>query len=148
MQELLNTQNSKVSSFSQLSSHEQNVLMPLVVGIMSHRNDKEKVFSNIKIRRVLKDFGQDINDMQIRKIVFHIRNNNIIPLLLANNEGYYIGTNIQQVNAWIETQEGKIEAMKLTLQNIKEQMSEKMTALVNGETNDLTGQMSIFDFIS
>jgi capsule polysaccharide export protein KpsE/RkpR len=115
---------------------------------MSHRNDREKVFSNTKIRRVLKDFGQDINDMQIRKIVFHIRNNHIIPLLLANNEGYYIGTNIQQVNSWIETQEGKIEAMKMTLQSIKEQMSEKMTALVNGEANDMTGQMSIFDFIS
>ena len=148
MQDLSNPVSSKVSSFSQLSSHEQNVLLPLVIGIMSHRNDKEKVFSNTKIRRVLKDFGQDINDMQIRKIVFHIRNNHIIPLLLANNEGYYIGTNIQQVNAWIETQEGKIEAMELTLQNIKEQMSEKMTALVNGEANDLTGQMSIFDFIS
>jgi hypothetical protein len=38
--------------------------------------------------------------------------------------------------------------MKMTLKSIKEQMSDKMTALVNGEANDLTGQMSIFDFIS
>jgi len=146
MQELSNDTN-KASSFSQLTSHEHNVLLPLVIGIMSHRSDKEKVFSNNKIRRVLKDFGHDINDMQIRKIVFYIRNNHLISLLLANNDGYYIGTNIQQVNAWIETQEGKIEAMKLTLKSIKEQMNDKMTALINGEANDMTGQMSIFDFI-
>jgi len=138
----------KIASFGVLTNHEEQTLLPLVIGILSHRNQKQKVFSNTRIRKVLKEFGEDIDERQIRALVFHIRNNNLLPLLIANNEGYYIASNIEDVNAWIATQQGKIEAMQLTLSSIKTQMQEQMETLLNGGESHLSGQMSIFDFIS
>lgn len=129
-----------------LSAHEEEIIYPLVVGILSHRA-KEKVFSNTKIRKILLEFGEEITDAQIRKIVFHIRRNNDITLLLANAEGYFIGSSIEEVNDWIETHEGKIETMKSTLTKIREQFADCKHKLKNGEDCGLTGQMSIFDLL-
>ncbi len=129
-----------------LSAHEQEVIYPLVVGILSHRA-KEKVFSNTKIRKILLEFGEEINDAQIRKIVFHIRRNNDISLLLANTEGYFIGSSVEEVNDWIETHTARIEAMKSTLTKIKEQFADCKHKLKIGENCRLTGQMSIFDLL-
>lgn len=129
-----------------LSAHEQEIIYPLVVGILSHRA-KEKVFSNTKIRKILLEFGEEIYDAQIRKIVFHIRRNNDVPLLLANSEGYFIGTNIEEVNEWIETHKGKIEAMKMTLNHIETQLNDCRHKIKNGDNCGLKGQMSIFDIL-
>lgn len=139
---------SKVATFGDLTKHEQETLLPLVLGILSHRNQKQKVFSNTRIRKVLKEFGEDINERQIRALVFHIRNNNLLPLLIANSEGYYVASNIEDVKDWMATQQGKIEAMQLTLSSIQTQMQEQMQFLLNGERSRLSGQMSIFDYIS
>jgi tRNA A-37 threonylcarbamoyl transferase component Bud32 len=122
--------------------------MPLVMQMLSHRNTKQKVFSNTKIRKVLKEFGEDINDSQIRKIVFHIRNNDLINLLIANNEGYFVSYNRADVEKWIQMQAGKISAMESTLFSIKRQLESNVKAMVDGETTEMKGQMSIYDIIS
>ena len=130
----------------ELTTHEKEVLYPLVINMLSHR-DKSKVFPNSKIRKTLEEFGEDINDAQIRKIVFHIRMTGDIPLLIANSEGYYRATNIQEVNKWIKTHIGKIEAMNCTLTNIESQFYD-MKLNLNSEDSTLVGQISIFDVIN
>lgn len=129
-----------------LTAHEEEVLFPLVVKILSHR-PKDKVFSNTKIRKILKEFGEEIADSQIRKIVFNIRHSGTIPLLIANSEGYYTATNIAEVNAWIDTHRGKIQAMQMTLSNIELQFNEYKEKLIAGDSGGLIGQMSIFDLM-
>ena len=130
----------------QLTPHEEKVLYPLVVQILSHRG-KEKVFSNTKIRKILLEFGEEIIESQIRKIVFNIRKNEDVPLLLANSQGYFVGSSIEEVNAWVSTHKGKIEAMKSTLVHIQEQFEKRKDKLKKGEDCGLTGQMSIFDLL-
>lgn len=130
----------------ELTNHERFVIYPLVVQILSHRA-KEKVFSNTKIRKILKEFGEEITDTQIRKIAFNIRKTGDITLLLANNEGYFVASNIEEVNAWIATHKGKIETMKQTLSYIENQFDENLDRLKNGEDCGLVGQVSIFDLI-
>ena len=134
--------------FGELSIHEREVLMPLVIQMLSHRNTKQKVFSNTKIRKVLREFGEDINDSQIRKIVFHIRNNDLIQLLIANNEGYFVSFNRSDVEKWVEMQKGKICAMQSTLTAIERQLESNVKAMVDGEGTEMHGQMSIYDVIS
>ena len=134
--------------FGELSVHEREVLMPLVMQMLSHRNTKQKVFSNTKIRKVLKEFGEDINDSQIRKIVFYVRNNDLINLLIANNEGYFVSYNRADVEKWIQMQEGKISAMQSTLFSVKRQLLNNVKAMVEGEATEMKGQMSIYDIIS
>lgn len=141
-------QNDLKTIFGELSTHEREVLMPLVMQMLSHRNTKQKVFSNTKIRKVLKEFGEDINDSQIRKIVFHIRNNDLINLLIANNEGYFVSYNRADVEKWVQMQEGKISAMQATLFSIKRQLDANVKAMVDGEPTEMKGQMSIYDVIS
>lgn len=130
----------------ELTNHERFVIYPLVVQILSHRG-KEKVFSNTKIRKILNEFGEDPADTQIRKIAFNIRKSGDIPLLLANTEGYFVASNIAEVNAWIDTHMGKIEAMKSTLFSIEQQFSQNLDRLKKGEDCGLVGQVSIFDII-
>lgn len=141
----LNLNNMEKSVWN-LTSHEEEVLYPLVVKILSHR-PKEKVFSNTKIRKILKEFGEDIVDSQIRKIVFNIRHSGVIPLLIANSEGYFVASNIKEVNAWLDTHKGKIEAMQMTLNSIQNQFELRKDKLKGGGDCGLIGQISIFDLL-
>jgi dephospho-CoA kinase len=134
------------TSVWKLTTHEEEVLHPLVVKILSHR-PKDKVFSNKKIRAILEEFGEEIADSQIRKIVFNIRHSGVIPLLIANSEGYYMASNIEEVNAWIDTHRGKIQAMQMTLNNIEFQFEQFKEKLKSGDDCGLIGQMSIFDLL-
>jgi hypothetical protein len=131
--------------FWELTPHEKNVLMPLVVQILQHRETKEKVFSNTKIRNVLKEFGEDITDAQIRKLIFNIRNNDVIDLLIANQDGYFVANNINDIGAWIDRHKGKIASMQQTLKSIENQFDRKKDSLIKGESSSLIGQLSIFD---
>jgi len=137
---------SKMETNWNLTPHEDKVIYPLVIGILSHRG-KEKVFSSTKISKILREFGEEITDAQIRKIVFFIRKRNHIPLLLANHEGYFIASNIEEVNAWIDSHKSKISAMGETLNHIQSQFEENKKLLIAGEDCGLLGQTSIFDFI-
>ena len=134
------------TSVWKLTTHEEEVLYPLVVKILLHR-PKEKVFSNKKIRAILEEFGEEIADSQIRKIVFNIRHSGVIPLLIANSEGYYVASNIEEVNAWIDTHKGKIQAMQMTLNSLELQFEQFKEKLKSGEDCGLIGQMSIFDLL-
>lgn len=136
----------KISDFLDLAPHEKNVLLPLVVQILQHRETKDKVFSNSKIRNVLKEFGEDISDAQIRKLVFNIRNNGIIELLIANQDGYFVANNIEDIRSWINRHKGKMASMQKTLESIESQFERNMENLHNGESG-LIGQLSIFDSV-
>jgi hypothetical protein len=129
-----------------MTAQEEKVLLPLIVNILNHRN-KEKVFSNTKIRNLLLEFGEDkITDSQIRKFIFHIRQRNLVSLLIANGDGYFVASTVGEVREWIAMHEGKIYQMMSTLDSIKEQFESEKDLLKSGESS-LVGQMSIFDYI-
>lgn len=131
---------------AKLTAHERDAILPLVIQILKHRETKQKVFSNTKIRIVLKEFGEEITEPQIKRIVFHIRNNGLVDLLLANSEGYFVAENIKDVEEWMKMQKGKIEAMTQTLANIDKQYRFNIDKLVHGKKSALMGQMTIFMF--
>lgn len=129
-----------------LSEYEEKIILPLVEKMLNHR-DKEKVFSNTEIRNTLIEFGEyKITDADIRKIVYHIRQRGITSLLIANSNGYYKASNIQEVNVWIATHKGKIQKMINTLNAIEKQFEEQKHKLITSESS-LTGQVSIFEYI-
>jgi hypothetical protein len=129
-----------------LTAHEENVILPLVAKILDHR-DKKKVFSNNEIRNTLLELGEEkIHDSQIRKIVWHIRQRGLTTLLIANSDGYYKATNIEEVKTWIATHKGKIEKMLQTLEAIECQFKEQKSKLATNDS-ELTGQVSIFEYI-
>lgn len=128
-----------------MTPDEEYKLLPLVVQILNHR-DKTKVFSNVKIRALLADFGEKIEDVQIRRVVFHIRQRNLIPLLIANSDGYFVATTIQEVQTWVQMHSSKVHSMLASLSAIEAQFENEKSLLLSGESS-LGGQLSIFDYI-
>lgn len=129
-----------------LTEHEESVLLPLILQLLSN-SDNRNIFPNPEICRYLEEQSETIvKDSQIRKLVYNIRQRNLIPILIANGDGYYTGKNIPEIKQWIKTHKGKIEAMISTLESIEDQFIQQMRNL-NYEENGLTGQISIFDII-
>lgn len=129
-----------------LTDTEKNVLLPLAVQLLKDKTNKN-IFTNAEIVRALQPFSEEkIHDSRIRAIVFNIRQQELVPLLIANHEGYYRGTNIQEIKRWIERHKSKITAMQSTLGSIENQFKQQMDNLMNDD-NELNGQLSIFDNI-
>ena len=134
--------------FSKLSKKEKETIIPLLKGLLKHRSGKETVFSNTMLRNVLIEFGFDVADSDIRKYIFYIRNNDVLELLIANQNGYYLANDTTDVKEWIARQEGKMKAMKETLDSIKRQYKESYKKLEKGdESTHLAGQLNIWDSI-
>jgi hypothetical protein len=105
--------------FGKISKKEKETIIPLLKGLLNHRSGKGFVFSNSKLRNVLVEFGFEVSDSDVRKYIFYIRNNDVLELLIANQNGYYMANDTTDVKEWIARQEGKIEAMNLTLSSIR-----------------------------
>lgn len=134
--------------FGKLSKKEKETIIPLLKGLLKHRSGKATVFSNTKLRNVLIEFGFDVSDSDIRKYIFYIRNNDVLELLIANQNGYYLANDTTDVKEWIARQEGKMKAMKETLDSIKRQYKESYKKLEKGdESTYLAGQLNIWDSI-
>jgi|TARA_R110000822_G_scaffold199841_2_gene337502 hypothetical protein len=134
--------------FGKISKKEKETIIPLLKGLLNHRSGKGFVFSNSKLRNVLVEFGFEVSDSDVRKYIFYIRNNDVLELLIANQNGYYMANDTTDVKEWIARQEGKIEAMNLTLSSIRRQYSKSYTKLANGdESVSLRGQLDIFEEI-
>jgi len=130
--------------FSLELTTQENTLVPLVIQMIEHR-DKSKVFSNAEIRKVLKAFGHTVADSTIRRLVNYIRNSGKVELLIANQDGYFVANNIDDIRTWIAMHRGKIKAMGETLNSIETQFDKNMGRLHHGSSG-LMGQLSIFDF--
>ena len=68
----------------ELNEYELSTLLPIVVRGLMTKKGKENAITNKSICKALKEQGLKITDTRLRKIVHHIRANDIIPLLLEN----------------------------------------------------------------
>ena len=128
----------------ELTENEKDALLPMVVRIFNNRPENQKVVSNAKIRSLLNEFGENVSDAQVRKLIFYIRNNNLVELLIAGKDGYFVSDRIGDISSWITRQRGKIFSMQKTLDSIEAQFKRNEGKLKNGSMSD-TNQMSIFD---
>jgi len=104
-----------------LSDYERSILPAFVKGF-STKVGKENAITNKQICEAMKNLGYDVNDARIRKIVNHIRANHLCPVLLASSKGYWVSNDIQEVNDWITSMDGRIEAMIATRDAVKEEL--------------------------
>jgi len=130
------------SSFLILDKREDELLLPLLIKMLNHREGKEKVFSNTKIRQVFLNMGEEVSDLQIRKLVYYIRNKGLIELLIANSEGYYVAEHSQDIEQWLNRQRNKIDAMKHTINAIQSQYEDNVAKIKTGKSK-LYPQMTL-----
>ena len=94
-----------------LTEYEKEVLLPIMIQGFKTKIGKDKVVTNPQICKALKAKGYKISEPRVRKIVFYIRNHNLIPKLIASSKGYWIATNQKEVELWLSSINAKIDAL-------------------------------------
>jgi hypothetical protein len=100
---------------AELDNYEKRVLLPIVIkGLQSHVGEKRAV-KNARIVYALgcRQFGAyKIDEVRVRKLINHIRLNGLIPGLCATSKGYFIAENETELSKFIESLEGRENAIK------------------------------------
>jgi hypothetical protein len=97
-----------------LTEYELNVLLPVMIQGFKTKIGKDKCVTNPEICKALKGKGYKITEPRVRKLVFYIRFNNLIPKLIASSKGYWIATNKEEVENWLSSVNAKIDALEET----------------------------------
>jgi hypothetical protein len=100
----------------ELTQYEKEVLLPLMIAGFNTKVGVERCITNPEICRALKEKGYEISEPRVRKLVFYIRHNNLVPKLIASSKGYWIATDKTEISTWINSLEGRISALQETLE--------------------------------
>ena len=93
-----------------LTEYEQQ-LIPVMRVLFNGRYGKSVAITNAEIIAKLKSKGHKVGAARIRKLINHIRTHNLIPRLMATSAGYYITNDPAELKAFIESLNGRIEAI-------------------------------------
>lgn len=96
-----------------LTDKEKEILVPWFVKGLAAKVGKEKIISNPQIRAGMKSsLGIDVAEVQVRKIVAYIRDNDLLPGLVATQRGYYVTKNPEEVKEYIKSLESREAGFK------------------------------------
>ena len=105
-----------------ISDYEKKRLVPLVAEVLKHRVGFRKAATNKMIREYLElEDGVIISDTVMRRIINYIRRKNLVPCLIATSRGYYVADEAKDMEVYMESLEGRIEAIRTVLTSIMRQ---------------------------
>lgn len=105
----------------ELTTEEMKLIEPFIIGL-SKRAGKENAISNKTIRKGFLDaWKMKISDVRVRKIINHIRRNDLLPLLCSNSKGYYIAKNKDEVNNYLTGLKQRINEQQKVHDHIEKQ---------------------------
>lgn len=105
----------------ELTEYEYKVIMPILIDGLKRKVGKSKAVTNGKICSSLKAKGYKVSEPRIRKIIYFIRQNNAVPMLIASSKGYWVTNDVDEINDWLQSLKSRIEAMQET-KNYAEEM--------------------------
>lgn len=96
--------------------------MPVIVKGLSNKIGKEKTITNKQIIAKMDGIGYEgLTPPRVRKIVNHIRNNDLLLLLCANSNGYFLPKNLEELDNYLDTMSKRINSQVKTFDKLKEQ---------------------------
>ena len=106
-----------------LTPKEREVYMPPIIRGLRGKVGKQKIVTSTQIVDGLyANCNIKISAARVRKIVNHIRNNGIIPCLIATSDGYYIAETKDEMLDYIDSLYGRVEAIEAVALSMKRQM--------------------------
>ena len=106
-----------------LTDQEREVFLPPIIKGLRVKVGKEKAVTNKDIVRGLKaNCDIKIGEARVRKMINYIRNNDIIPCLIATSKGYYIAETKDEMLDYIDSLYGRVEAIEADALSMKRQM--------------------------
>lgn len=97
-----------------LTDYELHTLLPIMIQGFKKKIGVENCVTNPEICKSLKQKGFKISEPRVRKLVFYIRHNNLVPKLIASSKGYWIATNKKEIESWLSSVNAKIDALEET----------------------------------
>ncbi|WP_373248777.1 hypothetical protein [Bacteroides thetaiotaomicron] len=94
-----------------LTEYEIGVLLPLLVKGLQTKLGRENAVTNKHIVNALKGACK-LNEARVRKIINHIRTNDLVPGLIATSEGYFIATTEAELLEYEESLKGREDAIR------------------------------------
>lgn len=94
-----------------LTEYEIGVLLPLLVKGLQTKLGRENAVTNKYIVNALKGACK-LNEARVRKIINHIRTNDLVPGLIATSEGYFIATTEAELLEYEESLKGREDAIR------------------------------------
>lgn len=100
-----------------LSNYEKEKVLPLIVSILEGRVGKANCISN---KEIIKKTGPTCREWEarVRKVINYIRNQGIIPCLIAGGHGYYIAADAKDVTDYeesLKSREAAIRSIRLSI---------------------------------
>jgi hypothetical protein len=77
------------------------------------------------IEGMKRNLGLSISDARVRKLINHIRNNDLVPCLIATSQGYYIAESEQELKDYEDSLLGREEAIRSVRLSIQRQRKRK-----------------------
>ena len=110
----------------ELTEYELNTLLPIVIKGLKSKYGKENAITNKKICEALKSKGYKVSEPRLRKVIHHIRVEQLIVGLCCNSKGYYVTDSIEELGRYVESlaqrirsQQSIYKSMKLCIDKIK-----------------------------
>lgn len=97
---------------SPLNDYELRVLLPVILAGLKDKQGKRNAVTNGYIIGRLKLQGYRIDAPRLRKVINHIRTNDLIPGLIATSEGYFLAEDEQELMDYEDSLRGREEAIK------------------------------------
>jgi hypothetical protein len=96
-----------------LTDHEREVLVPLFVKALQKKVGVANAITAAQMTNGMKtNLGEIITGPRIRKIINYIRNQWLVPGLVATSKGYHIESDPHEVFKYIESLTGRINAIR------------------------------------
>ena len=94
-----------------LTEYETGVLLPLLVRGLRTKKGRDSAVTNRYIVNTLRG-SCNLSEARVRKIINHIRTNDIIPGLIATSEGYFIAETEAELSEYEESLKGREDAIR------------------------------------
>lgn len=109
-----------------LTEYEEQTLLPqLVRGLRTKIGRAMSVTNKAIIDGMKRNLGLSISDARVRKLINHIRNNDLVPCLIATSQGYYIAESEQELKDYEDSLLGREEAIRSVRLSIQRQRKRK-----------------------
>ena len=107
-----------------LNDYELGTLLPVIVYCMKFKVGEANVIAGSTIVKKMKACGYRLDGPRLRKIINHIRCNDLIPGLVSTSQGYYIATSADEIDGCIESLQGRIDATQAIITALQRQKSQ------------------------
>lgn len=91
--------------------------LPQVVSLLKQHFGRDNAVTNAGIRAEF----PELTDARVRKIINHIRNNALVPCLVATSIGYYVAETEAELKGYEDSLRGRAEAIMAVAESIKVQ---------------------------